>query len=155
MSRKRSAKITEKLRAQYECPLRQLRLNRGMLQRELSLKSDIPISILSQIESGRAWPTTYNLILLRDALSCDFSDLLRKKSGAPIAGGRELLERVWEKREKEGIKGNNALVDRPRRRKSKRTAKSPETTDTHERIPIPPDPAVASRLRMALFDDTM
>jgi transcriptional regulator with XRE-family HTH domain len=147
--RKKAIDQSAHIRKRYECPLRKIRLKQGMLQRELSLKCDIPISTLSQIEAGKIFPTTYNLILLRDALGCSLEDLIvRRRGSRQLPGGRALLDKVYKKR------GDHHKVSENGKKGSSREAtrvsnQGDETTDRYERVPIPPDEEVQSRLCLA------
>jgi transcriptional regulator with XRE-family HTH domain len=56
--------------------VRELRQKRGLSQRELALRMDVPRTYISKIENGKATPTLSSLARLAKALEAEMGDLL-------------------------------------------------------------------------------
>ena len=66
----------------YELHLKEIRLQRGMTQRELAEAVNVTVGAVSQWESGTAKPTTTNLLALTLALNCGLDELVHHKATA-------------------------------------------------------------------------
>lgn len=58
--------------------LRQVRMNKGLTQVELSKKSGVSRSKISQYESGQMFPRVPTLLKLAHALDCTMDDLVEQ-----------------------------------------------------------------------------
>lgn len=66
----------------YELHLKDVRIARGMTQRELAEAVNVTVGAVSQWESGTAKPTATNLLALMLALDCGLDELVRLKATA-------------------------------------------------------------------------
>ena len=66
----------------YELHLKEIRLQRGMTQKDLAEAVHVTVGAVSQWENGASKPTTSNLLALTQALHCGLDELVRPKATA-------------------------------------------------------------------------
>ena len=71
--------------------LKQLRIDKNMSLSELSAKSDLSVSYLNEIESGKKYPKTDKIAGLAEALGTDYDKLVSLKVNKNLAPIGELL----------------------------------------------------------------
>lgn len=70
--------MKEDIASAFGSVLRQIRIDRGLSQQEVSFRTDIDRSFLSQLETGRQLPTLLTLFRLADAFNIKPSTILQR-----------------------------------------------------------------------------